>query len=59
MSSIKVAHLRVQGVDFVFVPLAPGMSRVAPHDQSQLVLELRNVCRSAGLAGDDGASRPA
>jgi len=52
MSSIKVAHLRVQGVDFVFVPLAPGMSRVAPHDQSQLVLELRNVCRSAGLAGD-------
>ena len=52
MSSIKVAHLRVQGVDFVFVPLAPGMSRVAPHDQSQLVLELRNVCRGAGLAGD-------
>ena len=52
MSSIKVAHLRVQGVDFVFVPLAPGMSRVPPQDQTQLVLELRNLCRSAGLAGD-------
>ncbi|MFM8845806.1 MAG: adenylate/guanylate cyclase domain-containing protein [Gammaproteobacteria bacterium] len=52
MSSIKVAHLRVQGVDFVFIPLGAGMSRVAPHDQSQLVVELRNVCRNAGLAGD-------
>ena len=52
MSSIKVAHLRVQGVDFVFVPLAPGMARVPPQDQTQLVLELRNLCRSAGLAGD-------
>ena len=52
MSNIKVAHLRVQGVDFVFVPLAPDMSRVAPNDQSQLVLELRNTCRNAGLAGE-------
>jgi len=52
MSHIKVAHLRIQGIDFVFVPLDARMSQVRPPDQNQLALELRKLCQSAGLSGD-------
>ncbi|MBM4214180.1 MAG: adenylate/guanylate cyclase domain-containing protein [Gammaproteobacteria bacterium] len=52
MSSIKVAHLRIQGIDFVFVPLDARMSQIRPPDQNQLALELRKLCQSAGLLGD-------
>lgn len=52
MSVIAVAHLRVQGADFIFVPLAAGMGRLSVNDQNVVLHELRQLCRSAGLAGE-------
>lgn len=52
MSSVSVAHLKVQGVDFIFVPLSTGMSALPAVEQSAILNQLRDIARSAGLAGE-------
>lgn len=51
MTEISLAHVRVQGINFVFIPLSQGMTRLAPSDQQAVVAELNKICRSASLAG--------
>lgn len=52
MSTIAVAHLRVQGVDFIFVPLATEMSALPAVEQGSILNQLRDICRSASLGGE-------
>lgn len=52
MNSIQVAHVRIQGNEFVFVPLAPVMAGVAPADQQGLLKQLREICHGFGLNGE-------
>jgi len=51
MPEISIAHVRVQGINFVFIPLSQGMARLAPSEQQVVVSELNKICRSANLAG--------
>lgn len=51
MNEIPVAHVRVQGINFVFIPLSQGMTRLTPSEQQSVVSELTKICRSANLAG--------
>ena len=52
MSFIQVAHVRVQGVDFVFVPLSSQIKAVSPNDRQILTRQAREICRAAGLGGE-------
>lgn len=52
MSTFAVAHLRVQGVDFIFIPLSTEMSALPAVEQSAILGQLRDVCRSASLGGE-------
>lgn len=52
MSFIQVAHVRVQGVDFVFVPLSSQIKAVSPNDRQILTRQVREICRAAGLGGE-------
>lgn len=52
MTEIQVAHLRMQGMDFVFVPLSSAMARLQVVDQTSVLNELRTLCKSAGLSGE-------
>jgi class 3 adenylate cyclase len=52
MTDIHVAHLRLQGTDFILVPLSSGMARLTTVDQTAVISELRSLARSAGLGGD-------
>lgn len=52
MTEIQVAHLRMQGTDFVFVPLSSAMARLQVVDQTSVLNELRTLSKSAGLSGE-------
>ena len=51
MPSMKVAHVRQQGVDLVIAPLDPDFGYKTPQDQREIVSEIQLRSRSAGLAG--------
>ena len=51
MPSMKVAHVRQQGVDLVIAPLDSDFGYKAPQDQREIVNEIQLRSRSAGLAG--------
>lgn len=63
MVTLQVAHLMVQGVNLIIVPLAPDFGQKLPVAQRQVVDEIQVRARSAGLAGtvvpvwDAGAGR--
>ncbi|MEY3338768.1 MAG: hypothetical protein RL245_1760 [Pseudomonadota bacterium] len=52
MSSIQVAHVRLQGEDFVFVPVSSHIKTVSAPDKQTLLRQLRDVCRAAALGGE-------
>lgn len=52
MNAIQVAHVKVQGADFVFVPVSAQIRQVSPNDRQTLLRQLREVCRGAGLGGE-------
>lgn len=52
MNSIHVAHVRIQGNEFVFVPFAPSMATVTAVDQQNLVKQMREICHGFGLNGE-------
>jgi class 3 adenylate cyclase len=51
MSAIKIAHVKAAGTEFVFVPLAAEVARLPPADQGAVFAQVRDICRTAGLAG--------
>lgn len=52
MNSLQVAHVRIQGTEFVFVPFSPLMASVAAGDQQNLLRQMRDICRGFGLSGE-------
>ena len=52
MMDVQVAHLRIQGTDFIFVPFSSSMARLSAAEQSAVLGELRTFCRSSGLIGE-------
>lgn len=52
MNSVQVAHVRIQGNEFVFVPFSPLMATVSPADQQHLLTQMREICRRFGLNGE-------
>jgi hypothetical protein len=65
MPTLKVAHLRQQGVDLVITPLDSDFGYKTRQDQQEIVSEIQIRSRSAGLAGtvvpvwDNGGGRMA
>ncbi len=65
MPTLKVAHLRQQGVDLVIAPLDRDFGNKTRQDQREIVNEIQVRSRSAGLAGtvvpvwDNGGGRMA
>ena len=65
MPTLKVAHLRQQGVDLVIAPLDSDFGRKTHQDQQEIVTEIQMRSSSAGLAGtvvpvwDNGGGRMA
>nr|WP_294563144.1 hypothetical protein [uncultured Rhodopila sp.] len=63
MPSLKVAHVRQQGVDLIIAPLARDFGQKTPQDQQEIIGEIQIRSESAGLAGtvvpvwDSGAGR--
>jgi hypothetical protein len=51
MPTVKVAHVRQQGVDLIIAPLNRDFGYKTPHDQQAIVGEIQVWARSAGLAG--------
>ena len=51
MPTLKVAHLRQQGVDLVIAPLSSDFGHKTQNDQQEIVSEIQLRSRSAGLAG--------
>jgi class 3 adenylate cyclase len=51
MSAIKIAHVKAAGTEFVFVPLAAEVARLASAEQGAVVAQLREICRIARLDG--------
>lgn len=51
MTEVSIAHVRVQGINFVLIPLSQGMALLAPSEQKVVVSEINKICRSANLAG--------
>ena len=51
MPSVKVAHVRRQGVDLIIAPLNHDFGYKTQHDQREVVGEIQGRARSAGLAG--------
>ena len=51
MSAIKIAHVKAAGTEFVFVPLAAEVARLATAEQGAVFAQVREICHSAGLAG--------
>ena len=52
MNSVQVAHVRIQGNEFVFVPFSPLMAGVAASDQQNLLRQMRDICHGFGLNGE-------
>lgn len=65
MPTLKVAHLRQQGVDLVIAPLDSDFGHKTRQNQQEIVNEIQVRSRSAGLAGtvvpvwDGGSGRMA
>ena len=51
MPSVKVAHVRQQGVDLIIAPLDQDFGFKTPQDQREIVGEIQRRAGSAGLAG--------
>lgn len=51
MTTLKIAHLREQGIDLIIVPLEPGFGGKASEEQSEIVGSIQRCAHSAGLAG--------
>ena len=51
MPTLKVAHVRQQGVDLVIAPLENDFGHKTREDQQEIVSEIQMRSRSAGLAG--------
>jgi len=52
MNSVQVAHVRIQGNEFVFVPFSPRMASVGTADQQNLLKQMREICHGFGLNGE-------
>jgi class 3 adenylate cyclase len=52
MNSVQVAHVRIQGSEFVFVPFSPLMASVPAPDQQNLLRQMRDICHGFGLNGE-------
>lgn len=65
MPTLKVAHVRQQGVDLVIAPLDRDFGHKTRQDQQAIVSEIQLRSRQAGLAGavvpvwDNGGGRMA
>ena len=65
MPTLKVAHLRQQGIDLVITPLNSDFGHKTRQDQEEIVSEIQLRSKSAGLAGkvvpvwDNGGGRMA
>jgi hypothetical protein len=65
MPTLKVAHLRQQGVDLIIAPLDHNFGNKTRQDQQEIVAEIQVHSRQAGLAGtvvpvwDSGGGRMA
>lgn len=63
MPSVKVAHVREQGIDLIIALLNHEFGHKTPQDQREIVGEIQVRARSAGLAGtvvpvwDSGSGR--
>lgn len=51
MTTLKIAHLRKQGIDLIIVPLESGFGLKSSGEQSEVVGSIQHCARSAGLAG--------
>lgn len=51
MATLKIAHLREQGIDLIIVPLESGFGRKSSGEQSEIVESIQRCAHSAGLAG--------
>ena len=51
MPSLKVAHVRQQGVDMVIVPLDATFDQKTPAQRQAAVAEIQSVSLRAGLRG--------
>ena len=51
MPSLKVAHVREQGVNLIIVPLESRFGSKPTADQHAAIAEIQVAARSAGLAG--------
>jgi hypothetical protein len=49
--SLKVAHIREQGVDMIIVPLDSGFGRKMQTEQDQIIGAIQRQATAAGLAG--------
>lgn len=65
MPTLKVAHMRQQGIDLIVAPLAQDFGQKSRQDQIKIVSEIQLHSRQAGLAGkvvpvwDSGGGRMA
>jgi len=51
MTTLKVAHVREQGIDLIICPLDDSFDHKGADDQRRAVSEIQLRSRSAGLAG--------
>lgn len=51
MATLKVAHIREQGIDLIIVPLQSSFGMRSSGEQSEIVGSIQLCARSAGLAG--------
>lgn len=52
MALVKVAHIKIQGVPFVLVPLSPNAAKLSPEEFATIHNQLMQFCRSANLGGE-------
>lgn len=52
MAVIKVAHIKIQGVPFVLVPLSPNAAKLSADEFGVVHQQLIQFCRSANLGGE-------
>lgn len=52
MALIKVAHIKIQGVPFVLIPLSPNAAKLTPDEFAIVHNQLMQFCRSANLGGE-------
>jgi class 3 adenylate cyclase len=52
MAVVKVAHIKIQGVPFVLVPLSPNAAKLSAEEFGAIHQQLMQFCRSANLGGE-------